>query len=422
MAYDVFISYRRETGADDARLLQQALKARGYNVFFDYDSLRDGKFDEKIFEAIDEAPVFVLMLTERALDRCVNAKDWVRLEIERAIAKGKKIISVAPSSQKWSFPENLPDTLCAVKTEQASELNKASLFEESIDKIIDERFPGSLQSVWRRRVSKSIPSTVSGPSRVFVGREGELETLHHWLSAGRIPVVTGPGGTGKSELVFHYAAAFQEEYPGGLFQIDMEAAKSWDDALQRLLSAPGLNMRAILGLDEKEQSATGGTTPRQLSTADIVGGLRRRAGRAGRILLVLDNIESAKAFLREPVLGGLSLPPEVAAVATARTLDLLFRPTDRAVEFPLSDLAPEAALELLLKDNPAASDAERTAAETIARLLDFRALHLRAVPALLDDPYSLHAGSYVSLEAALRENLQETVETAMVDYGESSVI
>ena len=141
MAYDVFISYRRETGADDARLLQQALKARGYNVFFDYDSLRDGKFDEKIFEAIDEAPVFVLMLTERALDRCVNADDWVRVEIERALSSGKKIISVAPSDQKWSFPENLPDSLCAIKTEQASELNKASLFDESIDKMIKNRFP-----------------------------------------------------------------------------------------------------------------------------------------------------------------------------------------------------------------------------------------------------------------------------------------
>ena len=145
MAYDVFISYRRETGADDARLLQQALKARGYNVFFDYDSLRDGKFDEKIFEAIDEAPVFVLLLTERALDRCVNADDWVRLEIERAIAKGKKIISVAPSDQKWDFPENLPGSLGVVKAQQASELNKASLFEESINKMIDERFPLQLK-------------------------------------------------------------------------------------------------------------------------------------------------------------------------------------------------------------------------------------------------------------------------------------
>ena len=61
MKYDVFISYRRKTGADDARLLQQALRARGYEVFFDYESLRDGKFDERIFAAIDEAPVFILM-------------------------------------------------------------------------------------------------------------------------------------------------------------------------------------------------------------------------------------------------------------------------------------------------------------------------------------------------------------------------
>lgn len=57
--YDVFISYRRSTGADDTRLLQQALKARGYNVFFDYDSLRDGKFDEMILAAIEDAPDIV---------------------------------------------------------------------------------------------------------------------------------------------------------------------------------------------------------------------------------------------------------------------------------------------------------------------------------------------------------------------------
>ncbi len=146
MAYDVFISYRRKTGVDDARFLQQALKARGYNVFFDYDSLRDGKFDETIFEAIDEAPVFVLMLTEWALDRCINENDWVRLEIERAIKMGKKIVSVAPSDQKWRFPEHLPDTLCAVRTEQVSELNKASLFEESIEKMIKDRFPAPLNT------------------------------------------------------------------------------------------------------------------------------------------------------------------------------------------------------------------------------------------------------------------------------------
>ena len=67
--YDIFISYRRKTGVDDARLLQQSLKARGYNVFFDYDSLRDGKFDERIYAAIEEAPIFILILSEGALDK-----------------------------------------------------------------------------------------------------------------------------------------------------------------------------------------------------------------------------------------------------------------------------------------------------------------------------------------------------------------
>lgn len=79
MAYDVFISYRRETGVDDARLLQQALKARGYEVFFDFfNPMRDGNFMEKTFKAINEAPVFILMLTEGALNRCDRKEDWVR--------------------------------------------------------------------------------------------------------------------------------------------------------------------------------------------------------------------------------------------------------------------------------------------------------------------------------------------------------
>lgn len=96
MEYDVFISYRHKTGVDDARLLQQALKARGYEVFFDYDSLRVGKFNEKIFEAIDSAPVFILMLTQGALDGCANEGDWVRAEIEHALDNGRQIVPVAP--------------------------------------------------------------------------------------------------------------------------------------------------------------------------------------------------------------------------------------------------------------------------------------------------------------------------------------
>ena len=139
--FDVFISYRRETGADDARLLQQALKARGYNVFFDFDSLRDGKFDQKIFDAIDEAPVFILMLTKGVLDKCTNENDWVRQEIERAIEKRRVIVPVQPSDNGFAYPDQIPDDIKSLRRVQNSELNKGSLFEESVDKIIKDRFP-----------------------------------------------------------------------------------------------------------------------------------------------------------------------------------------------------------------------------------------------------------------------------------------
>lgn len=144
--YDVFISYRRATGADDARLLQQALKARGYNVFFDYDSLRDGKFDDRIFTAIEEAPVFIVMLSEGALDNCDKENDWVRLEIEHAIKHGCKLIPVAQTPQSWKFPVNLPRDVQPIVGEQISEFNKAALFEESIDRIVCDRFPSEMQT------------------------------------------------------------------------------------------------------------------------------------------------------------------------------------------------------------------------------------------------------------------------------------
>lgn len=38
--YDIFISYRRETGADIAKHLRDVLVSKGYSVFFDTDSLR----------------------------------------------------------------------------------------------------------------------------------------------------------------------------------------------------------------------------------------------------------------------------------------------------------------------------------------------------------------------------------------------
>ena len=90
--YDIFISYRRQGGAQYARILQLMLSRRGYEVFLDYDELTDGIFGDHIREAILNSSVFMLILSEGALDRCVNEDDWVRQEISLAVSERKHII------------------------------------------------------------------------------------------------------------------------------------------------------------------------------------------------------------------------------------------------------------------------------------------------------------------------------------------
>ena len=346
--YDVFISYRRETGANDARLLQQALKARGYTVFFDYDSLRDGKFDKKIFEAIDEAPVFVLMLTERALDRCVNEDDWVRIEIERAVEKGKKIISVAPSDQKWSIPEYLPDSLRAVKTEQASELNKASLFEESIDKIIKERFPAQLHRshVPDRGEGMSVVFdsadlspvrvfvTVPARNKSFVGREDELVRLKDICESGHIPLITGPGGVGKTELAYEFAHRHKEEYPGGCFLVPMEQALTWQDAFRFMLDVPAPECTTV---GEWLTEGTKWADKAKTIIPGMVPELLSAKAKHGKVLLVLDNVENS-SLIDNVGLGDAFIygwPRNIHAIATMRHLTREFAEEDPVTVFPL---------------------------------------------------------------------------------------
>ncbi len=214
--YDVFISYRRKSGVDDARLLQQALKARGYEVFFDYYSLRVGKFDEKIFEAIKEAAVFILMLTEGALDGCAKEEDWVRAEIECAIDNGRQIIPVWPSDQKLSFPGNLPPKLRDIPLLQVSELNKASLFDESVNKIVQNSFPDYLI---KRSVdgNKSTEPTDDGTPVVLPFGEKLIQHLDQWLPWEYFRAVAGlefSENGGKVSLTAHAVGS-----PWGVFLI-----------------------------------------------------------------------------------------------------------------------------------------------------------------------------------------------------------
>ena len=138
--YDIFISYRRDGGADFARHMQLKLQNYNYKVFLDYDELKDGKFDERIMRAIESAPVFMIILSEHSLDKCCNDGDWVRREIEYAIKCNKHIIPINPDRQFSAFPDNCPEIVrSGVGQHQFTEIFTGQQFNTTVDNLIQIR-------------------------------------------------------------------------------------------------------------------------------------------------------------------------------------------------------------------------------------------------------------------------------------------
>lgn len=143
--YDIFISYRREGGAQYARILQLMLIQRGYKVFLDYDELTDGVFSEKIIAAIKEAPVFMLVLSKGAMARCANEGDWVRREMTAAIEQHKHIVPVNPDNGFDGFPDSMPEELKkAFGALQFSEISFGQALGATTDLMIANRLEATL--------------------------------------------------------------------------------------------------------------------------------------------------------------------------------------------------------------------------------------------------------------------------------------
>lgn len=145
--YDIFISYRRDGGAQYARILQLELEKRGYKVFLDYEELTDGIFGDNIKEAIREAPIFMMVLSAHYLDRCKNEGDWVREEILQAINQQKHFVPINPDNSFDGTPADIPqDIKQVVNSHQHSDVNFGQLLGASIDRLVKDRVSKHVKS------------------------------------------------------------------------------------------------------------------------------------------------------------------------------------------------------------------------------------------------------------------------------------
>ncbi len=137
------------------RPLKAELELRGYNVFLDYDELKDGVFDKRIMDAIEQAPIFVFMLSAHSLDRCVNDDDWVRKEIEFAVSKKRHFVPVNPNKEFDGFPDNVPEQVKqSLGQHQFSHIDFEQLFKASVTEMVVNR----IQPVLSRRTSEKTQS------------------------------------------------------------------------------------------------------------------------------------------------------------------------------------------------------------------------------------------------------------------------
>lgn len=140
---DIFISYRRVGGLGCARQLMLQLRILGYqNIFFDFDSLRDGKFNTQILDAIYSCNDFLLLLSPDAMDRCGEKGDWVAREIRTAIKYDKKIIPIT-IGDNFSWPSGFPKDMEPIKDIQFHKL------------LMDEYFPDSMNRLANRLITVS---------------------------------------------------------------------------------------------------------------------------------------------------------------------------------------------------------------------------------------------------------------------------
>jgi len=172
MAYDLFISYRRETGAETARAIRTGLSHHGVRSFIDVDDLGSQQFDDRIFREIELAPGFLVILTPGSLDRCSNENDWLRREIAYAIAMRRNVIMLLKDGFVLPAQEKLPPDLRALPSCEKIEYSHI-YYDAMIAELVRHvkkplvgtpGFPGGLPGSG----AGSIPRTRTSPIQVLV--------------------------------------------------------------------------------------------------------------------------------------------------------------------------------------------------------------------------------------------------------------
>ncbi|MFO7699622.1 MAG: BTAD domain-containing putative transcriptional regulator, partial [Acidimicrobiia bacterium] len=175
------------------------------------------------------------------------------------------------------------------------------------------------------------PHNVPAPISSFIGRLAELGEITKQIETFRLVTLTGAGGVGKTRLAREAAIEVLDDFPDGVWWIDVAAVEDPGDVVERTAQ--------VLGVP-----AQPGRT-----LADVLG----RYLSVRTTLLVFDNCEHLTPGIGGMIAALLDAGPEVKVLATSR------RPLDVGGE--LRSSVPPMSLPVLDDPDyvPGTSDAER---------------------------------------------------------------
>jgi uncharacterized membrane protein YhaH (DUF805 family) len=211
----VTLSYRRDDSAAIARLVFEHLRSRyGLdNVFVDIDSIEFGEdYRERIHHALGRTDYLLVLIGSKWLGpmgkgrfRIQEVNDPVRIEVERALEIGIRVVPILIEHTPMPTPADLPESLERLAYLNAAEVSVGRDFDSQMDRLtrfidrtyqeVTERHDREIQERpdLERAQIEPTPAAAPAAAEAVLDKPAEPKvTVAH-------PVVPEPVATAKSE-------------------------------------------------------------------------------------------------------------------------------------------------------------------------------------------------------------------------------
>ena len=164
---------------------------------------------------------------------------------------------------------------------------------ERIFQLISEDLPDNFPPL---RSLEILPNNLPAQVTSFVGREREMAEVKRLLQGSRLVTLTGPGGSGKTRLSIQVAADLFEQFPHGVWLVELSTVSDPELVPESLINAVRIR-----------------EAPDRTPLATLVEALRTR-----QLLVILDNCEHLVAACARVVTALLRGCPQVKVLASSR--------------------------------------------------------------------------------------------------------